>query len=254
MMSWWGDLAVDEGQTMHLALGPLDLWATRAARAWTIHRRAGPDRPIAATHAAAPPRDLAPERTVRVPASATPLALTPAMPDRPVVARPSAPITIPGGVTIELFLATPLWIQLADGTTHRFLYETCSVRLQDTWLGRTTMAGELCYAHRPPFAATPDEVEPHPARAITKVSLTNAGNTPLVVDRVLVPGPNLALFADERGAFWTQPVSVAGDKRGLADFDISGHVAPETRGARSVAPAREPAGSAVARAYDAMFG
>jgi len=254
IVSWWGELEVEPGQSLHFLLGPLDLWVTRDARAWRVFARTVEDRPVAAVHAGGPPPELAVRSTVLVPSTTSPLSVAPALPDRAVVARPSSPVYVPGGETAEVYLSTPLWIRLADSGGERFLYEVASTRLSDTWLGRTTVEGQLCYGHRPVLATTFADVVPHPARAVTKVTVKNSGNAPLLLERVAIPAAHLSLFSGENGHFWTQPVSIAGDKYGLTDLDISGAMVPESRGARPVAQPRIHASSGLARVYDAMFG
>ena len=56
--------------------------------------------------------------------------LLPNLADRPVVARPAVPFFIPPGEELELFVSTPIWVQLRSGTTD--LVELPCLRPSDT--------------------------------------------------------------------------------------------------------------------------
>lgn len=90
-------------------------------------------------------------------------------------------------------------------------------RLKETVVGPSMVDGEL----RP--RATGDAVEPKtPAprsydHALTKLRIDNDSATPLLVERVVLPAPNLSLWLDEQGAVHTPSVSIRRSRDGRPD-------------------------------------
>lgn len=72
----------------------------------------------------------------------------PAMPDKPVVVRPEAPLSIPRGNEVMFFVSIPVSLQFLIGPNAEVLiHEEPTVVLSKTWAGEPT-SGELAYALR----------------------------------------------------------------------------------------------------------
>lgn len=255
--TWWGDLEVDLERGVHIAVGPLDLWVFRLERDWRIVSRRTTDRHIARTDLLAPdfvlPTDTT-ELRVAVRQTRGPLSITPALADRPIVARPLSPIHLPGGESVDFYLSTPLWLRLGESHSERAFYELPTQRLSDTWFGRTTTAGELCYASKKSAEERRADVQTHPGRAITKTTITNLGEQALQLERVALPLPSMALYLDAEGTFWTPSLVVAGTTEGLHRIDVTATPPAEAEAAQRITPPRLEASSGFSRAFDAVFG
>lgn len=257
MSTWWGELAVATDAGLHLQVGPLDLWVVRHPRDWRVVVARGTDREDARVGPAqlplVPPPD-AQEIRVAVRETMGPLRVMPALADRPIVARPTTPIYLPTEESVDFYLSTPLWLRLGDGRYERHFYELPTQRLSDTWFGRTTTDGELCYASKKSAEERRADLQTHPARAITKTTISNLGDTTLLLERVALPLPSLSLFVADDGAFWTPSISVAGTAEGLRRIDIAARPPEEARNPRRIAAPRIEASFGISRAFDAVFG
>ncbi len=257
MTGWWGELEIAADTGLHFVVGPLDLWVVRHARDWQVISTRGADRQEARVSLA--PRPLAlPEgaQEIRVAVRETmgPLRVTPALADRPIVARPTTPIYLPTDESVDFYLSTPLWLRLGDARNARHFHELPTQRLSDTWFGRTTTDGELCYASKKSAEERRADVQTHPARVITKTTISNLGESTLLLERVALPLPSMALFVDDEGTFWTQSLAVEGTQQGLRRIDIANGPPDEARGARRIALPRLEASLSISRAFDAVFG
>lgn len=257
MSAWWGEIEIAPDTGLHFVVGPLDLWVVRHPRDWRIVACRGADRQEAhvslAPEALTVPED-AQEIRVAVRETLSPLRVMPALADRPIVARPTTPIYLPTEESVDFYLSTPLWLRLGDARSARHFHELPTQRLSDTWFGRTTTDGELCYASKKSAEERRADLQTHPARAITKTTITNLGDSTLLLERVALPLPSMALFVDDEGTFWTQSLSVAGTHEGLRRIDIAAGPPDEARGARRIVAPRLEASLSISRAFDAVFG
>ena len=175
------------------------------------------------------PLDRRPERVL----------LTPAFPDRTVVAEPEVPFRLTPGTRVRVFVRVPLWVRVAtagDGGTT--LAEVPTVVLSDTWSGSVT-EGELCYwlgttARR---QVTPDVFAPH--LAVCPLELVNRSEDDLPVERLSLRVAHLSVFA-EQGRLWSDETRVR--FRGVdegSELEVSGRRPEEAPDAVRVSAARE---------------
>lgn len=214
---WWSARAVPEGHRGRWQIGPLRLTVGHQAKEWRIHHENQGD-PLDASlsfepcaGALEPGADAIVTRYAIAHASDD-VRLAPTLADRAIVSRPESPFLIVGGETVTVYVGTPLWIrvQLNGGKTE--LADIATLHLSDTWFGPNTRTGELCYAVRSLARLHLDNLPVRPARAITPVRIENQAKSALLIDRVLLPLPNLALFVAPSGRFWTQPLTLVRDE------------------------------------------
>lgn len=185
------------------------------------------------------------------------LELRPALADRPVIARPRSPITVPNGHNATVYIGTPLWVQLLQSGHSEVLAEFSAERLSLTWFGQSTRVGEVCYSTSTSARLNLDNFAGVPSYAITRVSLLNEGSEPLRFKQVKLPLANLSLLRDESGQHFTEPVSMTQTPSGLTE--ISSQEVTEDddlfRGLARVGEPRAPANerNLVETAIDRLF-
>ncbi|MFA9461359.1 hypothetical protein [Thiohalorhabdus methylotrophus] len=211
--SWWGRFQLALGEWGHWAVGPLDLWLRRLPSEWTLVDLPGSgaeDRPAAVSVPAPSGPGVPEEQRLRyvVGKTAETVVLTPYLADRSVVARPDSPLFILAGAEVCLYVSSPLWVRLETGEERRLLREMPVSRPSDTWFGPTTREGELAYAARTQARLDPDGLPPTPHWAITRVRLRNETRTPMPMERLNLPVPNLTLYEGGDGRLWTENVTL----------------------------------------------
>lgn len=259
---WWGEVAMPLDHAVHCAIGPLHLWIRRRRHEWRIVHRQGDEEAEQGFQLDPPtadvelPEDLEVHRfAAHAPGEA--VVLQPLLADLPVVTRPKMPFSLLPGDEVSLYVAVPLWLRVTTAETPpRTMFEVPTVRLSETWFGATTLTGELCYASRTRARLHIENIPDVPFRAITEVRLANRAASELALDRLKLPTPNLALWADGRGALWTQSVSVERRENGtVAEVRmVPGAPRQLTEGAREVAPPRvRTSGNVLVRTLDALM-
>ena len=133
------------------------------------------------------------------------LQATSGLSNRPVVARPTQPLHLPHGEHVTLFVGTTLWFCL--NRDDDLLIDIPLERLSDTWFGPDTQVGEVCYASPTHARLTMEGVPRHVFKAVTPVEIRNHGDAPLVIDKVNLPVPYLALYRDSH-RHWTSQVTI----------------------------------------------
>ncbi|HEY5622990.1 MAG TPA: hypothetical protein VIV14_04445 [Gammaproteobacteria bacterium] len=192
----------------------MDLFAREARSEWTFAWLRGTD-PLDDSLAIEVPSDSEPDldsfafNRFAIAGETTRLALLPRQPDRAFVVRPELPLSLPSGDFVRLFVSTPVWVSISLVELGRDdLFETPSFRPSDTWFGRDTLEGELCYASKT-FARTDlSAMGARPHRAVTPVEIRNEGADTLSIEQLRVPVPALSLYQGEDNRLWTDTVSL----------------------------------------------
>ncbi len=247
----WGELTV-EGEAWQLfELGSLRLELRRLGREWWIRSSR---RPLEEEEGGSEPRESASsegggegeeaigDRFVFREAPGT-VKLEPTLADRPVVSRPVAPLHVPSGESVTVFVSSPLWVRISVGSGEavRELLELPLTVLSDTWFGPSSMVGQLCYAARTRARMHLDEVAPRPHRAVTPVEIRNESARKLLLERLSLPVPHLGLYREANGAFWTESLAIVRrDERVPEAVEIGEGPPGEASEARFLRPPREP--------------
>lgn len=217
-MPWWTPYTIELNHGSQWQIGPSTLWIFHGAHEWRLTHKQASD-------------SLMSESTIRGPVSESEwpsvvdpdipedkiarfsiqhddphVTLTPALADRPIVARPENAIYIPPGEDVTLYVSTPLWIQVELGG--RAKHEVPAYRPSDTWFGPSTREGELCYATRTTGRLQLDDLPLRPHRAVTPLLLQNRASDQLLLERIQIPMQHLALFASPDHVVWTQAVTL----------------------------------------------
>jgi len=236
--TWWGRYSLDVNQSALWKIGPLKLAIQRHIDEWQIAYE--PEQSTEADSAswqyqpAAPAIDsLNYANFTRHVSRKTSKAvwLRPLLADRALVSRPVTPLYVPPEEIATIFVRSPLWLRVEVGQPFVPLQEVPMLRLSDTWFGPTTMEGELCYAGRTYARLNLDNLPIEPHHAVTQVTIKNRANTQLLVERLKLPVPYLALFESSNQLLWTQGVTMTRARdTAMADFQIE-QSPPERAGA-----------------------
>lgn len=206
---WWGLYSIPESGAGRWRVGALRLWVERRPSEWRVAHWSSDDPSDGACEVEVPCTGTsAPEDVVRerfgLRATGPEFRLTPVLPDRSVVSRPETPFHVLAEAEVQVYVSTPVWLEVAAGTPVRRLLELPLFRNSDTWFGSSTREGELCYANRTTLRQTYDDLPIRPHRALTPVRIHNRAESPLLVERLNVPVPYLSLYVGPDGALWTQ--------------------------------------------------
>ena len=198
------------GQTQYHQLGHIRLWVTLLDQEWQIRSEAlelDTD-PASWTETIGYPASACTAAAIHSGKPIVHVTFLPALAKLPTVIRPFQPLTIPPGGRCTIYVGTLVWMKVCVGDKQTVLTEIPLATPSLTWVGRNTMAGELCYAS-PSFARLVLEAVPkRPWRAVTPVTLINRREEPLLLERFSLPTPLLSLHQNDRGQLWTPGVTV----------------------------------------------
>lgn len=258
---WWGEFALTEGMVACWRIGPAQLWVEHLRHEWRIGylRDDMADEDVCEVVLSLPLGQVpATARLSRYsfPTSSSRLSIMPLLADRAVISRPDVPLFIPPAQAIQLYVSTPLWLQVRSGEEDTLLQEQPIVRPSDTWFGPTTRAGGLSYAAST-MARTSLEDFPFSAwRAVTPIRITNYGTDVAVVERLHLPVPFLSLYQSQDGTLWTQSVVLRRSSEGVLELEQLGAEAPVEAGASTLltGPRRRADRGLLSKAFGSLFG
>jgi hypothetical protein len=257
---WWGDFDVQRDQTLFWHVGPLKLWIQHRVAELRLGSESGDDPLETASIIAQPASEiLESAELIRFAGGAITGAvrIEPALADRSIVVRPEIPFKLLPGLSVSVYITTPLWVRVFTREPNRKLLDIPSIRPSDTWFGPSSILGELCYASMTSARLQLAEVPVHPGRAVTTVRLDNRTKEPLYLDRLNAPVPHLALFRDEDGDFWTQSISGVWQRSHEDSAKVVLEPGPpkEAKGAKRVAEPRKKGSANLAlRAIKSLLG
>ena len=186
-------------------IGPLELFILRSRREWRVGHLYDLRPEVAGRLVTGEKVEHVPELAwCRWPASedSHALRLVPVMPDRAVVVRPDAPLTLNAGRSVDFFVGIPVWLALHEiSSTPQFLIEVPTRLLSDTWFGEPD-DGELCYASVTSARRFIDEMDPRPNRVITRLEVRNDNEESLQIERICLRTQWLPVFANH-SRLWT---------------------------------------------------
>lgn len=257
---WATPYTLEPGQTQYHELSHTRVWITLLEQEWQIrYQRMAEDddqqrwlqQVIEASHDA----ELNVQRFVR-PDNGNQVQFLPAMSSLATVIRPFQPLTIPAASECMIYVGTLLWMRIQVGNKGTHLMDLPLADPSLTWVGRTTMEGELCYAAATFARLVLDAVPKRPWRAITPVRIVNQRNEPLLLERFNLPTPLLSLHRNEEGQLWTPGVTVTCETdMNSARLKIDHQLISAAGRCTLVAPAHEQAArGGLVRAYDRIFG
>jgi hypothetical protein len=170
--------------------------------------------------------------------------LVPLMADRAVVCRPLNPLFVMPGDQVEMFMSTPVWISVflnalgtGDGS---HVADIPASPLNETWVGSSTVDGELGYAAVTKARLSYKDVKVKPHLATTGVVVRNLATKPLRIDHLSLPAPWLHVYATPEGALCTDGI-ILEQKEGdeVAELEIMSQPLGPTGPCVAVGPARK---------------
>ncbi len=257
---WWGRHDLPEGETRSWRLGGMDLSVSHLAQEWSFQQALRPEEqhednqqwrqldgnPLPPTAAAS---RFFFSKTGDV------LYLLPRLADRSVVAKPVNPLFIPSGQSITLYVSTPVWLGCYAEHFDQPLLDLPISRPSDTWFGRDTIRGEICYSTRVTGRTELSQVAARPFRVITPIHLHNSAADTMALERINVPMPFLPVYGAEDGRLWTTPLSVHREAGGRTPrIHMDPQISPEAGTVEMLSPPRlQSSERAIIRIFDNLF-
>ena len=252
---WWGEFEVKSHARRSWRLGPLSLWVTRLTNEWQVGHRWSSE-PLDDTIELCEGGEIPDEVELRrylFSSGGRTLRVLPRVADRPVVTRPDLPVIIPAGEQATLYMASPLWVELAAGDPLKVFTSIPIWRASSTWFGEDMIEGTLCYATRTRARLDPAGLRPGP-RVTTAVFVSNEHGEPLQVERLALPLPQMSVFRAADGRLWTEGATVAYDPAVKAPAKIDSRPPREAgQTTRVSGPREDPRANLLARALTAAI-
>ncbi len=189
---WWGSFLIEEEQSRFFKIGELVTCVDRFDQKWhitTYHEGQQPFKTFAAQ-------------------TSNEITFKPTLPDRALLCALDRPCYIPAGETLLIYTCAPLWIQISAGTPPITLEEFATETLTDTWFGKNTQAGELCYDNPIPSSSRLEELPQDATHAIIPVSIKNRSKETLFLEQLKVPLASLAIYSDKQNRLWTEQLNL----------------------------------------------
>ena len=185
------------------------------------------------------------------------LIIQPALADRPVICWSTTTVMLLPKQEILLYVTIPLWLQLSISSVKKPLIDIPTVRISDTWFGPNTQEGVIGYASRATDQLNADLSENHGLKATIAVKIKNLSNNVLALDKISVPSPNLDLYVDKSGQFWTRRITLIKEQDDSASLTIDEVMTAnlDKKDLTLVAKARDDLGkNKITKALWALFG
>lgn len=203
---WWGSFVIEEEQSRFFKIGNIILCLDRYNREWNItsyREGEGQGQGEIPTDLLSKTRPKQPYKAFSAQASNT-IILKPVLPDRSLLCKLNHPFYIPNGQTLLLYISSPLWIRIDAGNPSILLDEIPTEILADTWFGKNTLEGELCYASENPCSPRLEDLPRGNTRVISPLLIVNRSNETLLLKELRIPLPNLSIYSDAQNHLWTE--------------------------------------------------
>lgn len=209
---WWGEFTFDDSHEKKCwSVGQRAILIKRKATEWNIwnieNQEEDQDIVVSAGEKFALESDADIGRFLEK-ASSDKIKVFPKLADRSVIARPSSPLTILAGEKVQLFISTPIWFYAETFPSAKCLVDLPFWRPSDSWFGSSTIDGQLCYAKYTSAKTKLEELDLHPHRATTSITVINSHNKELIINRINVPVNYLHLYSDDKNQLWTSGITI----------------------------------------------
>ncbi|XOV79561.1 MAG: hypothetical protein ACFHVJ_01060 [Aestuariibacter sp.] len=209
---WWGNVKFDADEVKVWQIGERKVAIQRRDKQWIVWNKETPEENAAkitvkALKSAQSFTDVPFSRFVFSKTEPL-LAVSPALADRPIIARPAAKLNVPPGQQIEVFISTPLWFKASPENHDCLIADLPFWRPSDSWFGPSTMEGEFCYSKFTEARVDLQQLTPLSHRAITPILIRNDYDEALVIERINLPTPYLSLYTDKENKFWSNQIEI----------------------------------------------
>lgn len=208
METLWTRHRCEPGQCLGAAVGRLRVWMLRNKLDWSVCSQPIAQAAIEPLRPARPPEPAAWHRYV-APADSTEVRFVPVLPDRPLIMRPAAPVTILPGHTAHLFVTLPIGLRIeVSGARQAALCELPTQALSKSWFGDGTADGEICYALHTRARQSMEELSDIQGRAVCPVTLRNESAELLPFARLCLRTRHMAVYGTPDGRLWINLTTV----------------------------------------------
>ena len=208
---FWGERTLEAEASAGWKLGPLSLWVRRRRYEWWVYtERGGSDELVQKFVEGKPPKEDAAWKRWAFTGEISVVRLSPAAPDRSVVARPETPLRIPPDNEVLFFVSVPLWMRVSVGeqaSEMSTLTEEPTRVLSNTWFGEPT-EGELCYALKTGASRDLDGVKRGSYRFVCPLLVKNHSTEELSFQKVCLPVPYVQLYFGNKRV-WSNRISLS---------------------------------------------
>lgn len=170
----------------------------------------------------------------------------PALPDRPIVLKPTASLKVLAEQSVELYICIPINLQFyAEAVNNeQLIFEVSSEDRSSTWFGEPDN-GVLAYSLYVDLSATLETPQSTSHHIICPVKVTNDSSQPLEVQRLLLQVPYLKIFESE-STLWTNEIHIEfkGESE-VSDVDYKKRPPSFVKNAKQIADARSSKSSNV---------
>ncbi len=209
----WGEIQLGIGECRYWRIGPLGFWIRRQENEWNIAEERYSDEGTAVAESVPAPSDTAWTRWASGPERSR-IRISPATPDRPIVARPAQPFRIVRNGNAQIYISIPISIRIELSTDNDpiLLTEIPTIILSNTWFG-SVFEGQLCYwtetsVRRQCLSSSP--LRTH--IAVASMYIDNGAQQELPLEKICLHTDALSLY-DSNGQLWTSEIRVK--NRGL---------------------------------------
>lgn len=189
--SWWGKFSIDGDQSRYVKIGNIVICIDHYNHEWYITSyNEGEKQPFS--------------KNMGLHAVKGDLHLKPVLPDRSVLFSLEDALFLPANSSMTTYLSTPTWIRIEIGEPPFYLDEIPTQILSDTWYGKNSITGELCYYGNSFASISPENLPRDNTHVLTPVTLTNYSDEHILIKDLRIPAPLLTIFADVNNQLWSE--------------------------------------------------
>jgi hypothetical protein len=197
IIPWWGNFKVPDEQSHFAKIGDLVFCLDHLHQAW--HLVQFPDKKETQK------REL---KTVVISNQNEDIKLSPLLADRAILIPLESPLLLSPGSEKVIYTSTPVWMNLEIGQPPLVSEEIHATRFSDTWDGRTTLEGELCYASSHYASSNLEDLPIDNAHVLTPISIFNFDYHSVSLKTLKLPLPFLSIFSDPQHRLWTEELNL----------------------------------------------
>lgn len=194
--AWWGNFEVEEEQSRFWKIAEHIICLDRYNHEWHI------------AHYTEESKEKRTFKTFASHSTHKTIRLTPSLPNKALICHLERPLYVPANEEIALYLSTPAWIRIEIGKQNIVLDEIPTRTLSNTWCGKNTLEGELCYAIQNHCATRLEDIPHGSTQILTPLTIINRSKECLTLQSLRLPLPYLSVFCDGLNYLWTEQLNI----------------------------------------------